>query len=49
MSKDTKSIKEIQQGVDSFSKEKKQRVLKSQVGLLLYLDLTRPDLDFMIS
>ena len=49
MSQDAKSIKELLQGVDSFSKEKKQRVLKSLVGLLLNLDLTRPDLDFMIS
>ena len=49
MSQDTKSIKELPQGVDSFSEEKKQRVLKSLVGQLLYLDLTRPDLAFMIS
>ena len=45
---DTKSIKELLQGVDSFSEEKKRSFLKSLVGQLLYLDLTRP-IAFMIS
>ena len=49
ISQDTKSIKELPQGVDSFSEEKKRSFLKSLVGQLLYLDLTQPDLAFMIS
>ena len=46
---DTKSIKELLQGVDSFSEEKKRSFLKSLVGQLLYI--LRPDttLAFMIS
>ena len=49
LSLDTKSIKDIPQGVDSFTEEKKQSILKSLVGQLVYLDLTRPDLAFLIS
>ena len=48
-SQDTKSIKDLPQGVDSLTEEKKQSILKSLVGQLLYLDLTRPDLAFLIS
>ena len=36
-------------GVDSILEEKKKGLLKSLVSQLLYLDLTRPDLAFMIS
>ena len=36
-------------GADSFKEEEKQAILKSLVGQLLYLDLTRPDLTFLIS
>jgi hypothetical protein len=46
---DTKSIKDLPPGVDSLKEEEKQGVLKSLVGQLLYLDLTRPDLMFLIS
>ena len=49
ITQDTNSIKELTQGVDSFSEEKKRSFLKSLVGQLLYLDLTQPDLAFMIS
>ena len=49
ITQDSKSIKELPVGVDSFSKEEKKSHLKSLVGQLLYLDLTRPDLAFMIS
>ena len=49
ITKDTKSIKELPVGVDSFSEEEKKSLLKSLVGQLLYLDLTRPDLALMIS
>ena len=45
LSQDTK---DLPQGVDSFTEEKKQSVLKSLVGQLLYLDLTRPELAFLI-
>ena len=48
-SQDTKSIKDLPQGVDSLTEEKKQSILKSLVGQLLYLDLTLPDLAFLIS
>ena len=48
ISQDTKSIKELPVGVNSFSEEEKKSLLKSLVGQLLYLDLTRPDLAFMI-
>ena len=46
---DTKSIKDLPPGVDSLKEEEKQGVLKSLVGQLLYLYLTRPDLTFLIS
>ena len=46
---DTKSIKNLAPGVDSLKEEEKQSVLKSLVGQLLYLDLTRRDLTFFIS
>ena len=44
LGQDTKSIKDLPPGVDSLKEEEKQRVLKSLVSQLLYLDLTRPDL-----
>ena len=46
---DTKSIKSLPAGADSLKEEEKQTLLKSLVGQLLYLDLTRPDLVFLIS
>ena len=46
---DTKSIKDLPPSADSLKEEEKQSVLKSLVGQLLYLDLTRPDLTFWIS
>ena len=46
---DTKSIKSLPQGADFLQEEEKQALLKSLVGQLLYLDLTRPDLAFLIS
>ena len=46
---DTKSIKDLPPSVDSLKEEEKQSVLKSLVGQLLYLHLTRPDLTFLIS
>ena len=49
LSQDTMSIKDLSQGVDSLTEEKKQSILKSLVGQLLYLDLTRPDLAFLTS
>ena len=49
LSQDTMSIKDLYQGVDSLTEEKKQSILKSLVGQLLYLDLTRPDLAFLTS
>ena len=49
LSQDTKSIKDLPQGVDSLMEEEKQSVLKSLVSQLLYLDLTRPDLAFLIT
>ena len=49
LSQDTKSIKDLPQGVDYLTEEKMQSILKSLVGQLLYLDLTRPDLAFLIS
>ena len=49
LSQDTTSIKDLPQGVDSLTEEKKQSILKSLVDQLLYLDLTRPDLAFLIS
>ena len=36
-------------GADSLKEEEKQTLLKSLVGQLLYLDLTRPALAFLIS
>ena len=49
ISQDTKSIKSLPAGADSLKEEEKQMLLKSLVGQLLYLDLTRPDLAFLIS
>ena len=46
---DTKSIKNLPPGEDFLKEEEKQGILKSLVGQLLYLDLTRPDLTFLIS
>ena len=46
---DTKSIKSLPPGADILKEEEKQGILKSLVGQLLYLDLTRPDLTFLIS
>ena len=46
---DTKSIKNLPPGADFLKEEEKQGILKSLVGQLLYLDLTRPDLTFLIS
>ena len=46
---DTKSIKNIPPGADFLKEEEKQGILKSLVGQLLNLDLTRPDLTFLIS
>ena len=48
LSQDTKSIKDLPQGVNSLTEEEKQSALKSLVGQLLYLDLTQPDLAFLI-
>ena len=49
ISQDMKSIKSLPAGADSLKEEEKQTLLKSLVGQLLYLDLTRPDLAFLIS
>jgi hypothetical protein len=49
LAQDTKSIKDLPPGVDSLKEEEKQSVLKSLVGQLLYLDLTQPNLIFLIS
>jgi hypothetical protein len=49
ISQDTKALKELTVGVDSFSEDKKKSLLKSLISQLLYLDLTQPDLAVMIS
>ena len=49
ISQDSKTVKSLPPGVDSLPEEEKQVLLKSLVGQLLYLDLTRPDLAYLIS
>ena len=46
---DSKTVNSLPPGVDSLPEEEKQTLLKSLVGQLLYLDLSSPDLAFMIS
>ena len=49
ITQDSKAVKSLPPGVDSLPEEEKHTLLKSLVGQLLYLDLSRPDLAFMIS
>ena len=44
ISQDTKSIKDLPDGVGSLTEEEKAGLLKQLEGQMLYLDLTRPDL-----
>jgi len=49
ITQDSKAVKSLPPGVDSLPEEEKHTLLKSLMGQLLYLDLSRPDLAFMIS
>ena len=49
ITQDLKTVNSLPPGVDSLPEEEKHTLLKSLVGQLLYLDLSRPDLAFMIS
>ena len=49
ISQDTKSIMDLLSWVGSLTEEKKAGLLKLLVGQMLYLDLTQPDLTYMIS
>ena len=49
ITQDSKTVNSLPLGVVSLPEEEKQTLLKSLVGQLLFLDLSRPDLAFMIS
>ena len=49
ISQDSKAIKDLPAGAGSLTEEKKVGLLKQLEGQMLYLNLTRPDLTYMIS